>query len=110
MVNLPRGEVHHALHVLRLGVGADVELFDGRGAAANARVTAVGRAGVEMLVTATLPVAGPPRRRVHLAFAVPKGKRLDWLLEKATELGAASLEPVVFERSVAGGDLTPTKR
>ena len=42
---------------------------------------------------------------VHLAFAVPKGKRLDWLLEKATELGAASLRPVQFARSVAGGEV-----
>ena len=37
---------------------------------------------------------------MHLAFAMPKGKRLDWLLEKATELGAASLRAVTFERSV----------
>lgn len=40
---------------------------------------------------------------MDLAFAVPKGRRLDWLLEKAAELGAASLRPVVFQRSVAGG-------
>ena len=53
-----------------------------------------------------------PRPRVHLAFALPKGKRLDWLLEKATELGAASLRPVVFERSVAGrdGEFSPNKQ
>jgi 16S rRNA (uracil1498-N3)-methyltransferase len=41
-------------------------------------------------------------RRVELAFAVPKGKRLDWLLEKATELACTVLQPVRFERSVAG--------
>ncbi|MCK4601859.1 MAG: RNA methyltransferase, partial [Phycisphaerae bacterium] len=53
----------------------------------------------------------PSVARVHLAFAVPKGKRLHWLLEKATELAAASLQPVLFERSVAGGDeLTPARR
>jgi len=51
----------------------------------------------------------PPAPAVHLGFAVPKGKRLDWLLEKATELGAASLRPVVFERSVAAPDLNKAK-
>jgi 16S rRNA (uracil1498-N3)-methyltransferase len=40
---------------------------------------------------------------VHLGFAVAKGKRLDWLLEKACELGVASMTPVRFQRSVAGG-------
>jgi 16S rRNA (uracil1498-N3)-methyltransferase len=48
---------------------------------------------------------------VHLGFAEPKGKRLDWLLEKATELGAAAIAPVRFARSVAGGDaLTENRR
>jgi 16S rRNA (uracil1498-N3)-methyltransferase len=42
---------------------------------------------------------------------VPKGSRLDWLLEKATELGAASLRPTLFDRSVAGlEELSPAKR
>jgi 16S rRNA (uracil1498-N3)-methyltransferase len=53
----------------------------------------------------------PIRPAVRVAFAVPKGKRLDWLLEKATELGAASLQPISFERSVAGGKpLSDAKR
>lgn len=47
---------------------------------------------------------------IELAFAVPKGKRLDWLLEKAAELGAGVLAPVVFARSVAKPDLTGKAR
>jgi len=108
---LPPGESHHAAHVLRLRAGATVELFDGRGGRATGRLTEVGRREARAVVE----VAGEPAARrgpvVHVAFAVPKGSRLDWLLEKATELGAASLRPVIFERSVTGtGELTDAKR
>ena len=103
-VRLPDDQAHHAADVLRLREGAEVVLFDGRGGRATARLMAASRRGVTADVTQLDPPAQRPSPRVHLGFAVPKGKRLDWLLEKATELGAASLTPVVFHRSVAGGD------
>lgn len=108
---LTGGQAHHALHVLRLGPGADVVLFDGAGGVAAGRIVSTGRSELTVAIDRRLTagqVAGPP---IDLAFAVPKGKRLDWLLEKATELGAASLQPVVFERSTAGrGELSPAKQ
>ena len=107
---LSAAEAHHAMHVLRLAAGAEVELFDGRGRRAAARIASArhGHVSVEPAgAVQSRPRPGPP---VHLAFAVPKGKRMDWLLEKATELGAASLRPVVFERSVAGEELSAAKR
>lgn len=102
-VSLPRGQVHHAVHVLRLGVGAVVELLDGRGAVATGEIVELRKnlAVVEVRDIETIAISPGPS--VHLGFAVPKGKRLDWLLEKAAELGAASLRPVVFERSISGG-------
>ena len=103
-VALPPSEAHHAAHVLRLGAGAVVELFDGRGTVAAGRLAEVGRRRVTAEVGRTWTVDRPAGPRVHLAFAVPKGSRADWLIEKATELGAASLVPVMFERSVAGKD------
>ncbi len=110
-VVLPQTESHHATHVLRLREGAAVELFDGRGGCATGRVARIRKGEVLVTVEAVRPAAHRPRPEVHLAFAVPKGSRLDWLLEKATELGAASLRPVRFERSVAGGeDLADAKR
>lgn len=106
--SLPLSEAHHALHVLRLRIGAKIELFDGKGNSAAAEVTQTTRSDVFVLADA--PQLQPlPNPRVHLAFAVPKGKRLDWLLEKTTELAATSLQPVTFGRSVAGGKLSPSK-
>ena len=110
-IDLPPGEAHHAIHVLRLRTGQEVELFDGHGASATGRIAAVGRSDVRVTVTSRADTVCRPRPRVHLGFAVPKGKRLDWLLEKATELAAASLTPVAFERSVAGPrELAGTRR
>lgn len=110
-VSLPPTESHHAVHVLRLKSGDPVELFDGRGASALGRIDAVRRDAVAATIEEVRPPAARPEPILHLAFAVPKGDRLDWLLEKATELGAASLRPVAFHRSVAGtGRLSPAKR
>jgi 16S rRNA (uracil1498-N3)-methyltransferase len=98
---LTGAEAHHAAAVLRLASGSPVELFDGDGRLARGTIESV---STKRLVVALKEVTTTerPRPPVHLGFAVPKGKRLDWLLEKATELGAASLRAVVFTRSVAG--------
>jgi len=110
-VALSVGEAHHAMHVMRLGVGDAVELFDGRGAAADGTIVEARHGKVFVRVhTCRQPVARPGPV-IHLAFAVPKGKRLDWLLEKATELAAGSLTPVGFERCVADpGELAGARR
>jgi 16S rRNA (uracil1498-N3)-methyltransferase len=104
-------EAHHAAHVLRLAPGAAVELFDGRGRAAEARITAVRRGEVAAAVERVRGPQPRPAPRVRLAFAIPKGNRLDWLLEKAAELGVARLAPVRFARSVAGaGEFSAAQR
>jgi len=111
MAELPPAEAHHALHVLRLRAGAAVELFDGRGRVADGRLAEAARRKVTVEIERAWTEPPPAGPRVHLAFAVPKGSRADWLLEKATELGAASLRPTVFERSVAGQEpLSAAKR
>lgn len=110
-VALPASEAHHAAHVLRLGKGDAVELFDGCGGSARARIARVRRGEVTAVVETIAEPSIRPRPHIHLAFAVPKGRRLTWLLEKATELGAASLAAVRFERSVAGrGDVSAAAR
>jgi len=110
-VPLPPGEAHHATAVLRLSPGDAVELFDGRGADADGRIVEARRSKVTVAVEQRRPPEPRHTPIVHLAFAIPKGKRLDWLLEKATELAAASLRPIAFERSVVGaGRLTQQRR
>ncbi|HET6428962.1 MAG TPA: RsmE family RNA methyltransferase [Phycisphaerae bacterium] len=110
VVALPAEEAHHALHVLRLTDGTALEVFDGMGGVGEGVLRVPDRRGASVeirLRRSARPVAAPV---VELGFAVPKGKRLDWLLEKATELGAGVLAPVVFARSVARPDLSGKAR
>ena len=111
VVALSVGEAHHAMHVLRLGAGDVAELFDGQGGLADGTIVEARHGKVSVGVLGRRQVATRPRPVIHLALAIPKGKRLDWLLEKATELAVGSLTPVSFERSVVEpGELAGAKR
>jgi len=96
---LSADETHHLAHVLRLGCGADVEVFDGTGREAVGTVVDIGR---EALVS-DLRDERHLERDVHLSLilALPKGQRMDWIVEKAAELGVATIWPVISERVVA---------
>ena len=100
-VELSADESHHALDVLRLTDGAEVEVFDGAGNSADGTLRLHGRKKVDVHVLHRRKAEKHTEPLVELAFAVPKGKRLDWLVEKATELNAARLSPIIFKRSVA---------
>lgn len=96
---LPPGAARH-VQVLRLQPGAVVTLFDGRGGEYEATVTRMGRSDVEVEVGAHRAVECEAPVAVHLAVGMPANERMDWLVEKATELGVASIQPLVAERSV----------
>ncbi|MFN3726623.1 MAG: 16S rRNA (uracil(1498)-N(3))-methyltransferase [Allosphingosinicella sp.] len=86
-------------NVLRLGAGAEVKLFDDQTGEWLARVEEAGRKRVTLVVTRHLR----PRENVPdlwLVFAPVKRAPLDWMIEKATELGVARLVPVVTQRTV----------
>jgi 16S rRNA (uracil1498-N3)-methyltransferase len=101
-------ELHHLLDVLRVVDGDPVELFDGRGRVARATLHAAGRASrrAERERQARFTLDETPRTEprdpvaIVLLQAVPKGQRLDLVVEKATELGAARVVPVLAERCV----------
>lgn len=98
-LDLPAGAARHA-QVLRLQPGAGVTLFDGAGGEFEALVERMGRSDVRVRVARHSPVEREAAREVHLALGMPANERMDWLVEKATELGAASIQPVLAERSV----------
>jgi 16S rRNA (uracil1498-N3)-methyltransferase len=96
---LPPGAARH-VQVLRLQPGAPLTLFDGRGGEWQAAVERMGRSEVTVRVGAHQPVEREPARAVHLAVGMPANERMDWLVEKAAELGAASVQPLVTDRAV----------
>jgi 16S rRNA (uracil1498-N3)-methyltransferase len=94
-------EVHHLIHVFRAKPGLEVTLFDGGGAEFLARVEKVQRMAVQLTVLNREEIDRELPARVTLAVSLPKGDRQRWLIEKATELGAARILPLITERSVA---------
>ena len=99
VVALPPGAARH-VQVLRLQPGSALTLFNGAGGEWSASVTRMGRSDVEVRVGAHTAVEREAARPVHLLCGLMASDRMDWLVEKATELGAASLTPVLSERAV----------
>jgi len=94
-------EAQHALAVRRLPLHADIALFDGRGTAARAVVTAVDRQHKTLEAKLTERRRMPaPRPAVHLACALPKGDRAAVLLDMATQLGMVRFTPLLCARGV----------
>jgi 16S rRNA (uracil1498-N3)-methyltransferase len=93
-------ETRHLVSVLRLRVSDKVELFDGKGALATAVISAVTKNKVMLNVEHIHRTEIPNSRRIIIAASIAKGQRLDWLIEKCTELGIDRICPVIFERTV----------
>ena len=98
-LSLPEGTARH-VQVLRLQPGHQITLFNGQGGEWNATITRMGRSDVEVTLGVHRPDEREAGRAVQLALGMPANERMDWLVEKATELGAASLQPLHTSRSV----------
>ena len=99
-IELPAGAARH-VQVLRLQPGDAITLFgDSAGGEWSASVTHMGRSSVRVQATAHHAIEREAPRAIHLLAGITANERMDWLVEKATELGAASLTPLLAERSV----------
>jgi 16S rRNA (uracil1498-N3)-methyltransferase len=102
-VVIPEAEATHLTRVLRLSVGDEIEVIDGRGGACTARLALRGKQWM-----ATLSEVSPEKRTskelevvpVILEVAVLKGEAMEWVVEKAVELGARSLHPFISANTV----------
>lgn len=107
LLELPAGAARH-VQVLRLQPGDTITLFNHGpgwsgpypGGEFEATVTRMGRSEVQVQVGPHLTRECEPARAVHLALGMPANDRMDWLVEKAVELGVASIQPLMTERSV----------
>lgn len=104
-LELPAGAARH-VQVLRLQPGDHITLFEGQagngftGGEFDATVLRMGRSDVQVQIGAHRAVEREAERAVHLLAGITANERMDWLVEKATELGAASITPLLAERSV----------
>jgi 16S rRNA (uracil1498-N3)-methyltransferase len=102
-VTLAGPEHRHLARVLRARPGETLTLFDGAGGEVDAQVVRVDRSETELRLGARRVVAGPTVA-ITLLSAVPRGPRMDFLVQKTAELGVARIVPVLTERSVARPD------
>jgi 16S rRNA (uracil1498-N3)-methyltransferase len=98
-VALPEDAAAHLVRVLRLQPGDACTLFNGDGNDYEARLLATGKRGAEAEVVAVHAVASESPLRIVLLQGIARGEKMDWILQKATELGVAAFVPVESERS-----------
>jgi 16S rRNA (uracil1498-N3)-methyltransferase len=101
-LSLDAGEAHHAMDVLRMKAGDRATVFNGQGIEAEVELVRISRQTAE-LKRLSLQRTPPLTCRITLAQAIPKGKNMELILEKATELGAAVIAPLLSERTVVRG-------
>ena len=98
-IDLPATPARH-VQVLRLQPGGVITLYNGEGGEHSATILRMGRSDVAVRIDAHHAIEREPARAVHLAVGMPANDRMDWLVEKATELGVASIQPLHTAHSV----------
>ena len=101
-VELDSERFHYLIRVLRLRTGDELEVFDGQGRSFPARITEI------KSESAILELGAPSQDRrirpISLVQGIPKAEKMDWILQKATELGAAAIVPALTKRTVVKVD------
>jgi 16S rRNA (uracil1498-N3)-methyltransferase len=100
---LREAEAHHARDVLRMKRGDRLVVFNGRGREVTAEIADLGRD--EISLRKLQETETPPLRcRMTLGQAIPKGKNMDLIVQKAVEIGAAEIAPLISERTIVDLD------
>ena len=99
LLKLSEREAHHAANVLRLRVGERVVALDGQGSELCCNLQAVGKRGVTLQVYQRNKVPPLPYQ-LTLVQAIPKGKTMETIVQKAAELGAWKVVPIITDRTV----------
>ncbi|MCP1607672.1 16S rRNA (uracil(1498)-N(3))-methyltransferase [Pseudomonas citronellolis] len=95
---LPEAQAHYIGRVLRHAVGDAVQLFDGSGQEFLGELVEVSKKSVRVELRESFAGLAESPLRLHLGQGLSRGERMDWAIQKATELGAARITPIVSER------------
>ncbi len=96
--DLPEAQAHYIGRVLRMGPGDAVQLFDGSGQEYLGQLLEVGKKNVRVSLDQALAGQADSPLHIHLGQGLSRGERMDWAIQKATELGANEITPIVSER------------
>lgn len=100
-LELPGAETHHARDVLRMAVGEKLVVFNGRGREITAEIVDLGTGTREIKLKKLHEAETPALQcRLVLGQAIPKGKNMDLIVQKAVEIGAAEIVPIISDHTI----------
>lgn len=97
-IALEADSAHHLARVLRMPVDAQLVLFNGDGAEYPAHIATIDKKNVVVIIERVDAIERESPLTIHLGIAVSKGERMDWVIQKATELGVTEISPLQSER------------
>ena len=89
----------HLSSALRMSAGQEITLFNGLGDEFSATLTATAKSQVDVILGECRQIDRESPLKLHLAIAVSRGERMDWIVQKATELGVSEITPLFSERT-----------
>ncbi len=96
--SLPEAQAHYIGRVRRMGEGDELQLFDGSGSEFLGTLVEVGKKHVRIQLTESFAGQADSSLHIHLGQGLSRGERMDWAIQKATELGVNQITPIVSER------------
>ncbi|MCB4792614.1 MAG: 16S rRNA (uracil(1498)-N(3))-methyltransferase [Elusimicrobia bacterium] len=92
-------EAHHLIDVMRVKINDELNLFDGAGNSYHVRIESISRGEISGVILSKEQTC-KSKIKITVYQAIPKGERLDWLVEKLSELGVTGLFPIITKRCV----------
>lgn len=102
-------EAHHAVRVLREKVGNIIEIFDGRGQAAEVKIISISKSEVQVEVLNLLSL-DKPKCQIELCQSIPKGSNMEWIIQKSVELGVSSIQPLLTQNTISRAEQLEKKK
>jgi 16S rRNA (uracil1498-N3)-methyltransferase len=99
LFSLDEAEAGHAIKVMRVQVGDEVELFDGKGSQAKASIASVSRKECHLKIESVAQIDREPSVKLQFAIAMPKPDRCKEMIERLTELGVCRVVPIIAART-----------
>lgn len=100
IIELPANAAHHAARVLRLEQGDQITLFNGSGGEFSAIIARINKSGAMVAVEKQFDIERESPLNITLVQAVCASEKMDWIMQKAVELGVSWIQPIVTGRSV----------
>ncbi len=98
-LTLSENSSRHLVSVLRMQVGQSAMFFNGEGGEYAGRLTNASKTNSTVLIDSFSAVEKESNLKIHLAIGVSKGDRMDWTIQKATELGVTEISPIFTART-----------